>query len=286
MIRNKQSARALTAFLVTWAFLVLTVTGIVLYIVPQGRVAYWVHWSLGGMEKAQWGWVHMMFGGVFIVTGVLHLYFNWKPFKNYFAERAKGHFEMKREVFIASGLTIAIFIVSALNMPPASWVIDLNEQIKNTWVTSPELEPPFGHAEEMSLAGVSRRMNIDLNAAIDELRKAGLQVDSKDDSLERIARRSQVTPMEVYELMRRHLRAAAPPRAGMSAQQIEDRFSGTGLGRKPLAEVCELAGVSLQVGLAKLQAAGIAAQADESARDIAARHELNPVDLVKIMLAD
>ena len=40
MIKNKQSLRSPIAFSVTWAFVVLTVTGIVLYIVPQGRIAY------------------------------------------------------------------------------------------------------------------------------------------------------------------------------------------------------------------------------------------------------
>lgn len=63
LIKNKQSARSLTAFLVTWSFVVLTVNGIVLYVVPQGRIAYWVHWSLVGMEKEQWGWVHSVDGG-------------------------------------------------------------------------------------------------------------------------------------------------------------------------------------------------------------------------------
>ena len=53
MIKNKQSLRSLIAFLVTWAFAVLTVTGIVLYIVPQGRIAYWTHWSLAGLDKEQ-----------------------------------------------------------------------------------------------------------------------------------------------------------------------------------------------------------------------------------------
>ena len=60
MIKNKQSTRSLIAFLVTWAFLVLMVSGIVLYLVPQGRVAYWVHWSLAGLDKEQWAAVHMM----------------------------------------------------------------------------------------------------------------------------------------------------------------------------------------------------------------------------------
>ena len=79
MRKNKQQLRSLTAFIVTWAFIVLTVTGIILYIVPQGRVAYWVHWSLAGMEKEQWGWVHMMFGGVFIITGSLLVKIKFDP---------------------------------------------------------------------------------------------------------------------------------------------------------------------------------------------------------------
>lgn len=95
-----QSSRSLIAFLVTWAFIVLTVTGVVLYVVPQGRVAYWVHWSLSGMEKEQWGWVHMIFGGVFIITGFLHLFYNWAPLKKYFADRVQGHIKPKREIFI------------------------------------------------------------------------------------------------------------------------------------------------------------------------------------------
>ncbi|OAD20684.1 conserved hypothetical protein, membrane, partial [Candidatus Thiomargarita nelsonii] len=186
------------AFLVTWSFIVLTVTGIVLYIVPHGRVAYWVHWSLAGMEKEQWGWVHMMFGGVFIITGILHLYYNWKPFKKYFAVRIKGHLEFKQEIVVATALTLLIFVLSVLNIPPASWVIDLNSWIKGTWVTSPDLEPPFGHAEEVSLAGISRRMNIDLKKAMNELENNGIHIESQRDSLEKIARSNQTTPMAVY----------------------------------------------------------------------------------------
>lgn len=48
MANSGKSWRSFTALVVTWAFLILMVTGLVLYIVPHGRVAYWVHWSLAG----------------------------------------------------------------------------------------------------------------------------------------------------------------------------------------------------------------------------------------------
>ena len=117
MVSNKQSRRAFIAFLVTWSFAVLSVTGLVLYIVPQGRVAFWTHWSLLGLGKTDWGNVHMLFGGVFIVTGILHLYFNWKPFKKYLAERVKGHLELKRELVTSLGATLLLVAAALANLP-------------------------------------------------------------------------------------------------------------------------------------------------------------------------
>ena len=284
MRKNKQSTRSLIAFLVTWSFLVLTVTGLVLYIVPQGRVAYWVHWSLAGMEKAQWGWVHMMFGGVFIVTGILHLYFNWKPFKRYLADRVKGHLEMKREIYIASAVTLSIFLVSVLNVPPASWVIDLNDWLKSAWVTSPDLEPPFGHAEEVSLAGLSKRMDLDLDKVLAELRSQGMQFEGKGDSLEKIARRNQTTPMALYGLIRQYMRRPSDQHEVMTPEAIEAKYAGTGLGRKSLEVLCETVGIDLQQGLEKLAAADIQAQGSDNAREIADRYGLTPLDLLQIMM--
>ena len=108
MLKNKQSSRSLIAFIVTWAFVILTITGLVLYVVPQGRVAYWTHWSLLGLGKEQWGDVHMMFGGIFIITGIVHLYFNWKPFKKFLADRVKGKLQLKQE-FVIEGSLLLIY---------------------------------------------------------------------------------------------------------------------------------------------------------------------------------
>ena len=284
MIKNKQSTRSLTAFLVTWSFLVLTVTGIILYIVPQGRVAYWVHWSMAGLEKEQWGWIHMMFGGVFIVTGILHLYFNWKPFKKYLAGRVQGELKVMRELVVSLALTVLITVLSIYNLPPASWVFDLNERIKDTWITSPELEPPFGHAEEASLAGIARRMDLDLKGALEALRSEGIQFDSERDSLERIARANDITPVAVYAVMRRFERTAEPLPATLTPEEVEARFAGTGLGRKSLTEICEKLGLDVAVALERLEAAGISAEAGDNARELSERHGLSPIDLMKVML--
>ncbi len=284
MIKNKHSARSLIAFLVTWSFLVLTVTGLVLYIVPQGRVAYWVHWSLLGLEKTQWGWVHIMFGGIFIATGVLHLYFNWKPFKNYLADRVRGHLAIKRELVISLALTVVVIGLSIADLPPASWVISLNEAVKDSWITSPELEPPFGHAEEASLAGIARRMDLDLQAGLTALRGKGIRFDSERDSLERIARLNDTTPMAIYELFRQFEKTGAADPPPVTPEEVEARYGGTGLGRKGLGEIADKVGLDIDVALQRLKEAGIEASKEDNARELAERHELSPVDLLKVMM--
>ncbi len=284
MIKNKQSVRSLIAFLVTWAFVVLTVTGVVLYIVPQGRIAYWTHWSLAGLNKEQWAWVHMMFGGIFIVTGALHLYYNWKPFKKYLAERVKGELNLSRELVVSLMLTAVVVVLSIYNLPPASWIFALNDTIKSSWVTSPELEPPFGHAEEVSLKGIAKRMRLDLDGAIEGLRRNNLRFDP-GDSLDAIARNNSTTPMVIYGHISKYKeKKPAKIRMSWTPEDVEAEFSGTGLGRKRITELCDLAGVKLPDCLNRLRSSGIDATTTDGVRDLATRHERNPIDLLKLIL--
>lgn len=179
MISNKQSSRAYTAFLVTWSFVVLTVTGLVLYVVPQGRVASWIHWSFGGLGRDGWSDVHILFGALFIATGILHLYFNWKPFKNYLAERVRGQLALKRELVTSTATTLVLVVLAILHVPPGSWLFDLNDAVKASWAQGPGNEPPFGHAEEAPLPTLAQRTGIDLPAGLAALRAAGLRVDDQ-----------------------------------------------------------------------------------------------------------
>jgi hypothetical protein len=200
MRKNKHSIRSLTAFIVTWAFIVLMVTGLVLYVVPHGRVAYWVHWSLVGLEKDQWAWVHMIFGGIVIV------------------------------------------------------------------------------------AGISKRMDLDLDKALEALRVNDIAFDGPRDTLEAIARRNEMTPMAVYALISRHEKVSDAPSAPMTAAEIEARYMGTGLGRKAVSVLCQTAGLEVAACLARLSDAGIAAAADDTVRAVAEAHGRRPMDLLIIVL--
>jgi hypothetical protein len=285
MLKNKQSSRSLIAFIVTWAFGILTITGLVLYIVPQGRVAFWTHWSLLSLNKQQWGDVHMMFGGIFIIAGMVHLYYNWKPFKKFLAEKARGHLQIKQEFVVAMVFSVVIVVMSIFHIPPVSWVFDLNETLKDSWVTRPELEPPFGHAEEVSLAGISRRMGLDLEQSMAALKRNGYKFNGPQDSLEKIANANATTPMAVYELIRPYELQRAPiPITGMTVEEVENRYAGTGLGRKTLAEVCEKVEIGITSCVERLTVKGFEIGAEDKLKQVAERYDINPIDVLKMLL--
>lgn len=285
MLKNKQSTRSLVAFIVTWAFAILTVTGLVLYVVPQGRVAYWTHWSLIGLSKDQWADIHMMFGGIFIIAGIVHLYYNWKPFTKFLAERVKGQLQIKQEFVVAMIFSLVIVVMSVSHIPPISWVFDLNETLKNSWVTSPELEPPFGHAEEVSLAGISRRMGLDLEQAMAALKRKGFHFSSPQESLDKIATSNGTTPMAIYEIIRPYEKQAEPlPVGGMTVAEVEDRYAGTGLGRKTLTQVCETINLTISNCTQRLIAKGFEIGTEEQLKQAAERYDINPIDVLKMLL--
>ena len=47
--------RKITSLTAALSFLLMVLTSIILYIVPQGRVAYWADWRLWGLSKTDWG---------------------------------------------------------------------------------------------------------------------------------------------------------------------------------------------------------------------------------------
>jgi len=147
---------------VTWSFVVLTVTGVVLYVVPQGRVANWIFWSLAGLDKNGWADVHLLFGAVFILAGALHLYFNWKPFRGYLAQRVRGHLALKRELATSLAATLLLTLGAVFAVSPVSWPFDLNDAAKSVWSRAPGHEPPYPRAETTPLPVSAKRFAGDL----------------------------------------------------------------------------------------------------------------------------
>lgn len=279
--------RGLVAFAVFGGFSVMTVTGLILFVMPPGRVAYWTNWALLGLEKADWTAVHVVFSLLFVLAGLIHLVFNWKPFKHYLLSKLPDHLHFRAEATIATAAVGVVLVGTLLAWPPFSWLVDLNESLKNSWAEAGWAEPPFGHAEEVSLKVLGLRMGMEPRAMLDALRDAGYRVDQPGQKVRDIAEANGVSPAVLWAAVTDRVQPAElePAPTGITAEEVELRYAGTGLGQKTIAEIAEMTGVPLDTVMGRLGDAGVEAGPGDRMKAVAAAYDdMPPIDLLKVML--
>jgi len=195
--------RKITSLTALISFLLIFLTSIILYIVPQGRVAYWSDWHLWGLSKTQWGNIHINLGFLFILSILLHIYYNWNPILNYMKDKQKNLKIFTKNFNVALILTLIVVIGTLFMIPPFSSILDLSDKIKNDAAVKYG-EPPFGHAEEAPFNSLVKKMGLDFKKSVAKLEKAGIKIDAPDQIFLEIAKKYDYTPKEVYDIIKKN----------------------------------------------------------------------------------
>jgi len=149
---------------------------------------------------------------------------------NYFKDKVAKGVRLKWELAISLAVAIIIVISSLYSIPPLKYLLDLNEYIKDSWITSEEYEPPFGHAELLSLKSFSKKMKIDLEKAVNELQTKGIKIENVENSLEDIAFDNDISPMGIYMIIKKFEVHDESSEIKIYTPEIVDvEFSGTGM---------------------------------------------------------
>jgi hypothetical protein len=287
MTKQGFNMRSFVSMLTLAGFLIMGTTGIILFITPAGRIAYWTNWTFAGLTKTQWGNIHIVSSLVFVAAGIVHTWLNWKPLKGYLSGRAHKGFRLSWEMAIAGLLALFLVFGAALEIPPLNSLLNFNASVKDSWIVEEAYEPPFGHAEMLSLKGFAKKQGIDISGAVETLQSQGIKVVSVDDAMEKIAQDNATSPMELYRIIK-HLEKASDDtgEAVYTTEMIEERFAGTGIGQKTLVQVCEQLGLDYSIARKRLGQKGIKIGAGEKIKDSAERYDMNPLDLLKIALVE
>lgn len=288
-MRNRNwRGRVFTSLCSLVSFILLLLTAIILYIEPHGRVAYWIKWNLLGLEKDQWGNIHIFSGLLFLIAGGFHLYYNWKPLINYLSGKIESGLRYKRELTISCLILLWIIVSGIWSLPPLVYVADLGEAIKSSWVTAPELEPPFGHAELASLKTFCKKQGIPLDRAMADLREAGFKVDHSGQTLGNIADSKGTSGMGVYEVIRKlePKPKAMKPGSAWTPEMIEETFAGTGVGRNSIGQIIRDHGLNDKTVYQRLKESGIEARDDDKIKKLAEKYDATPIKILTIILVD
>ena len=267
--------RKATSLTSLFSSIVVLWTSVVLYIVPQGRVAYWADWRLWGLTKEQWGEIHVNVGVVFLVAVGLHLWLNWTPIMSYLKDKARNFTFFTPECTVALAVC-AVSVAGTLAMaPPFSWITGFGAQLKDQAAVQYG-EPPYGHAELSTLASFAQKTGMDLEAALAALERAGYEIPSPDAVLGEVAKVNGLSPQQLYKAMGG---GAPKPAAGGGLPETPP----PGVGRMPLAALCESYGLDLEPALAALRAAGVEAVGTKTLKELAETTGRHPQDLYEIV---
>ncbi len=282
---------SLTSFL---SFLVLCFTSVVLYFVPQGKVAYWAMWKFLGLSKEQWGDIHINIGVLFLAVSLIHIWLNWRPITAYLKDKARNLSFRTPAFLISLILTLFVTFGTLAGLPPMQQVLDFAAYLK----TQGEIKygnPPYGHAELSPLSIFCKRTGLDLQKAVASLRQSGVKVDSSKETILNLSRKSGLAPGDIHKIILRGQpdADAAMQNPGMermsdsphsAASGMPSMRSGAGLGRMTLEEYCDRYGMDLDKALKKVREEGAEVDKHTSIREIAGQLGMSsPMDMGRLL---
>jgi hypothetical protein len=222
--------KGFTSLLLTLSFVALSLSGVILYVTPRGRVANWSGWTLLGLEKDEWQSVHTNIAILFLLAAVLHLVLNWPMLWGYIKKRGAFALNLKLEMLVAALVAGVVLAGSSLGWPPFRSVMTLNYQIKDYWEREP-VTAPAPHAEEFTLERLANQMGLSADQVIEALGNEMIVVERPEATVAQVATQNGMTPAEVHAAIRKHFPEARDAGHGPGHGTGQGRGLGRGMGR-------------------------------------------------------
>ncbi|MBA7701774.1 hypothetical protein ES703_110520 [subsurface metagenome] len=274
--RKRFNWRAFFSVLTALSFIGMAFTGVILFVVPPGRIANWTGWTLLGLTKRQWIGLHDWFSIIFVVASVFHVYLNWKLFVSYFKSKVSKAFALRIEWALALVICGVVFLGTLGDITPFSSLLVWNENIKHSW-DSPQQRAPIPHAELLTLTELAEQVrDVDLETMLANLKAWGIEVESPDIVLGQLAGAYNMTPARLYDIALGQFgrgRGRGGPERG---ERHGQGGPGRGIGQMTLKEYCNQMGLDVNMAVQKLQDAGFKASPDMTIRGIAETAGVHP----------
>ncbi len=262
--------KKITSLVMLWSILVMAYTGIVLYIAPHGRIAYWTNWKLFGWNKDQFAQIHTTFMVLFLVATLLHIYYNWKPLTSYMKNRLKQFVFFTKEMLVALLISLLFMFGTFYEIPPFSSFLQFGDGLKDSWVEKSE-EPPYGHAEESTLKDFSQKTGYDLPKVLKILNEHNLSV-TENQTIKEIATDQGMRADQIYKLIT----------TSLGSKMKEGQISG--LGRKEFRQIAKELNIDIDQFLQKLNAMGIKAQEEDKFKSTVEKQGFDAREIISTFL--
>jgi hypothetical protein len=264
------------SFSLAWSFLIILISGIVLYIAPPGRVSNWTNWMLLGFTKAGWQAIHTIFSYSFVILSIFHLFsFNWRVFVYYITSKAEKGINKKRELLVSVGLIAVVFLGTHFNLQPFKAVMDFGEWTTESWEVKEE-QAPIPHAEILTIRELSGKyVKMSADSILLLIRGKGLKADSVGQTIQKIGELNNLTPAKVYSIIL--------PETHTNSVNAEGKPQIQGLGRKTVSDLAKDLGKDVDEVISVLQTNNITAKPEDKIKEIAERTGKTPMEILGLL---
>jgi hypothetical protein len=284
---KKFNWRAFFSVLSALSLIGMVFTGVILFVVPPGRIANWTGWTLLGLTKHQWIGLHDWFSIIFVLASIFHIYLNWKALVSYFKNKISKAFALRVEWAFALIICSIVFIGTLGDMKPFSSLLAWNENIKHSWDRTQQ-RAPIAHAELLSLTELSEQLrDLSLETILTNLKSRGIEVKSADVVLGDLAEVHNMTPAQLYDIALGQAGYGGDPQGGPGrrGERHGEGGSGRGFGQMTLSSYCSQTGLDVNETVKKLQNAGFKASSDMTIRSIADTTGVHPSEIRALLEA-
>jgi hypothetical protein len=204
--------RKIVSLVALFSFCVMAFTGIVMFLAPQSRIAYWSGWELFGLSKRDYDNIHSTFMLLFLTSVVWHTVLNWRPLLDYLKNGSKKLIVFSPELLFSIAITVLFFVGTLGRTIPFEQYLGVGSVAKRYWAGSlgtPPWTPAdatplirFCHnMEDVELFTTQTLVTIDCDEAVEALEQAGISVDDPSQPLDDIAAANGTTPRAIAEVV-------------------------------------------------------------------------------------
>jgi hypothetical protein len=172
---SKFNTRGFTSLLLSVSFLVVLVTGLVLWLAHSPQTF--------GIGKGAWKHTHIFVSLLMAAATILHFVLNWSVYRSYLLQRATGRLNQKWELALA--VVIVGLVISTASLDGHG---DLTQRLG-----------------AMNLPQIARMSGQPVDQIVSLLKKEGIHVHDLTDSLAAIAKHNERPPQAVCAIIQRQM---------------------------------------------------------------------------------
>jgi len=261
--------RRFISLCIGFSFLMMSYSGIILFLSPKGRVANWTNWEILGLDKTQYAHLHVNFMVLFLVGMLFHIYLNWAPFLMYLKNKTKAFSLFTKEFLLAFGLNLLFVVGTLYYWVPFEQFLDFQDDIKASWEQRVE-KAPYSHAELSTVEEFAQKTEQNAQTIVTQLSTHKLSGVTLSTTIGAIAKENGKSPAQIFDMI------SDKPQNGMLRQ-------GGGYGKLSLKEASIEQSFELEKALQLIDEKGFSANKNSTLKEIANALHVKPIELLELL---